>query len=372
MQKNNRQFIEFAEQHFDKKLEVAKGELDTRKEGFDMLGKQIKEVITKVDLKIESIERTRKEEYGNIGKYLKIVHETNLDVGGQAKRLAEALGNSRVRGNWAEIQLRNVVKSAGMLEHCDFTEQDSSSDRDTSGRPDMVVKLPNGAVVVVDAKAPLDAFRDAYSTDDEAVYRRKMVEHVAAVKAHIKALGRKNYPSLYENSLEYTLMFLFGDSFFVTAVNHETDILRFAEENKVIIVTPTSLIAFLKAVSYGWRELQLQENAEKIRVMGNKLHKYVQSFTEKFAKMGRSLTSTVRDYNQAVGTMDGRLIPAAKQFESLGTSSGKTLEEAIPIEAVVREVADASDSVNEIAHNQNGHHDEEQENKPEVLQEAQE
>ena len=324
---SGQQFLSLANETFQKVITSAKGDLDSKREGFELVGKQISTILEQMQQKMNVLEETRREAHGDLSRFLHSVAQSTEKVGIEAGKLHHALTATKSQGRWGELQLRNVVESAGMLEHCDFTEQSSGSDAEGRFKPDLIVRLPNQRVVVVDAKAPLTAYMEGVVAEDNSIKDRMFKDHALAVRQHIKDLAQRDYQSRIEGAVEFALLFLPGESFFYAAMETDPTLLNFAADRKVVLVTPTSLIAFLRAVALGWREVVLQKNAEEVRYLGKELYDRLSRFTDLFSKVGRNLGQTVRQYNLAVGSLERRLLVTARRFQELGATSGAVVEE---------------------------------------------
>ena len=320
---NSQQFLQNAKQFMEQSQASAKTHYDQYGQWLDQIGKGIAERIVEVNKSVQEMDKTSV----SIKQHLEHSNQLTDRVGREARYLADALKNSRIQGKWGEQQLRNVVEAAGMLEYCDFVEQDSLTHDEGRARPDMVVKLPNGHKVIVDAKAPLKSYLEAIEASDPAAEQRLLAQHVESLKLHIKTTAARNYPTHFAGALEYTLIFLPGDCFYHAAASFDPELARFAQEQKVIVTTPASLVAFLRVVSYGWTELKIQQNAQEISNLGKQMHKYLLTFLSHFNEVGKKLGDTVKHYNKAVGSYQGRLRKNAERFEELGATSGELLPE---------------------------------------------
>jgi DNA recombination protein RmuC len=331
---NRTDFLEQAKQAFTHLQQQSAGELEQRKQAVEALVKPLRESLDKVDAKIGEIEKVRAGAYGALGEQLKALNLAQLQLQSEAARLSTALRSTTYAGSWGELQLRRVVAMADMVSYCDFLEQQSAGGL----RADLVVRLPGGQRIVVDAKAPLESFRAAADATDETVRAARMLDHAQKVRSHIDALGAKNYWEQFQPAPEFVVLFLPGDHFLTAALQADNLLLDRALARRVLLATPTTLIALLKAAAYGWRQESVSRNADAIAELGRQLHDRVATFTDNLDKMGRGLDTAVKGFNAAIGSFEGMLIPGARKFAELGAQGAKKLESPAPIETAVREV----------------------------------
>jgi DNA recombination protein RmuC len=318
---NRTDFLEQAKQAFAQLQQQSVGDLEQRKQAVESLVKPLRESLDKVDAKIGEIEKARAGAYGALGEQLKALNMAQVQLQSEAARLSTALRSTTYAGSWGELQLRRVVEMADMLSYCDFTEQESSGGL----RADLVVRLPGGQRIVVDAKAPLESFRAAGETTDEAIRATRMIEHAAKVRGHIDALGAKNYWEQFQPAPEFVVLFLPGDHFLTAALQADTQLMDRALARRVLLATPTTLIALLKAAAYGWRQEAVSKNADEISALGRTLYDRVATFAENLDKVGRSLDTALRGYNSAVGSFESMLLPASRKLSELGSKGAKEL-----------------------------------------------
>ncbi|MCH9625812.1 MAG: hypothetical protein S4CHLAM123_09930 [Chlamydiales bacterium] len=320
---NNETFMQLAEQTFEKKNQAI-GELM----------KPVKESLEKFDGKIQDIEKARTGAYATLKEQVGSLIQTQKDLRSETSNLAKALRAPTVRGRWGEMQLKRVVEMAGMLDHCDFYEQITASTEERKYRPDMLVKLPAGKNIVVDAKAPLEAYLQSVEIEDEKLKKEKLKEHALAIRSHISLLSKKSYWEQFQPSPDFVILFLPGETFFSAALEYDPGLIEAGVDQKVILATPTTLIALLRAVSYGWRQESLSKNAEQISGMGKELYKRIADMSGHWEKVGRGLSNAVQSYNKAVGSLESRVLVSARRFVEIGGE--KEIESVEPVEHIPR------------------------------------
>jgi DNA recombination protein RmuC len=300
----------------------------------DTLVKPVAESLKDVRDKISELEKTRASAYGSLTEQLKSLALAQASLQTETTKLSTSLSTTKTAGTWGELQLRRVVELAGMVEHCDFTEQESAGDQ----RPDLVVNLPRGQRIVVDAKAPTDAYREAAGATDPKVRAAKLTEHAAKVRSHVDALVAKAYWEQFQPSPEFVVLFLPGDQFLSAALEADPALIDRAIRGRVLLATPSTLIALLKASAYGWRQESVSKNAEEISDLGRQLYDRIATYLEHFEKVGHGLETATKSYNAAVGSLEGALIPGARKFAELGARGSKELPEIGPVETMPRDV----------------------------------
>lgn len=327
LKQNNQSFVQLATETLAKFQETAKGDLEARQKAVDALVLPIHESLQKVDGKLGDIEKSRIEAYSALNEQLKSLVETHLPaLHGQTANLVKALRQPTVRGRWGELQLKRVVEMAGMLDHCDFVEQENLTTDDGRLRPDLIIRLPGNRKIIVDAKAPVAAYLDAIESNDEAIQAQRLVQHAQQVRAHISALGRKNYWDQFENSAEFVVMFIPGEVFFSAALQQDPSLIEFGVSEKVIPAAPTTLIALLRAVAYGWRQEALAQNAKEVAELGKQLYERVVKLGEHWSNVGDKLGKAVDAYNSATRTLESRVMVSARKLRELKASSDGEIE----------------------------------------------
>ena len=332
---NSEQFLKLAEENLKKFQSEARSELDLKEKSIETLVKPINEALKKTSEQIEALDRERRQTHGSISQYLQSMHETQLQLQGETRNLVNALRKPEVRGRYGEMSLKRLAELAGMVEHCDFTEQTTTAD---GLRPDMIVRMPDDRELVIDAKTPINAYLDALEAADDAARDAHLVRHVQHIRSQVQKLAAKSYWGQFKRSPDFVVMFLPGEQFLEPALKLAPDLHEEALRQKVVIATPTSLVALLKVVAYGWRQQHLAENAEEIRKLGEELHKRLAVFAEHLDQLGRSLAKSVDHYNKAVGSFERQVIPGARRFPEMGVRSGKELAQLDPLEALPRSV----------------------------------
>lgn len=336
---NNSSFLELAKSTLEKTQEGAKGDLEKRQEAIDALVRPMRESLEKVDAKINDLEKARTGAYEALTTQVHSLAETQNYLRSETSNLVRALRSPIVRGRWGEIQLRRVVELAGMVDHCDFVEQTSVQTEEGRMRPDMIVRLPAGKTIVVDAKATLNAYLEALEAPDDEARIGRLQQHAVQVRNHIEKLSRKAYWEQFENAPDFVVLFLPGEVFFSAALERDPMLIEFGADKKIILATPTTLIALLRAVCFGWRQEKLAQNAREISQLGSELYKRFADFSVHLGRLGKSLNSSVEAYNKAAGNIETRVLVTARKFRELGVAPlGMEIEILPQVEQIAREL----------------------------------
>ena len=344
LKNNNEHFLKLASENLKQFQSQAINEFDKKEKAIENLLNPIKETLSKTEQQIHDIEKERKESYGALHKHLETMAHTQSSLQDETRKLVNALRRPEVRGQWGEMTLKRLAELAGMVEHCDFFEQEQVRTDEGALRPDMIVRMPDGREIVVDVKTPLDAYISAIEAVDDSERQIHLKRHTQNVKQRINELADKAYWDQFKNAPDFVVLFIPGDQFLSAALDQEPAILENALARQVILATPTSFVALLRAVGYGWRQEQLAENAEHIKTVGEELFGRLQKFTNHLQKLGRSLNSSLKDYNSAVGSFDSRVLPSARKFNEMGISADKKIEQPNQVETAVRQIESEKDS----------------------------
>ncbi|MCB0377948.1 MAG: DNA recombination protein RmuC [Bdellovibrionales bacterium] len=322
---SNEQFLKMAELRLNQQSESALHNFDKRKMEINNIVEPLKDTLGQFYKEVQSMEKERQRSYALVETEIKKVVENSAELSKETRALKDALKKPHVRGRWGEVQLKNCVELAGMSEYADVSFQDST---DIDGKrliPDMIVNMPGGRKVIVDAKTPIDAFLSSLEADTEELRNAEMLRHGKQVKEHVKKLSLKAYGEVFEDSADFTVMFLPNESFLYAALETQPDLVEYAMEKKILLATPPTLVGLLKVIRYGWNEDKLAKNAEEISKIGTELHKRLSDFVETFVDIGKSIDSAQKKYQQGLNRLNSRVLVQAKKMESLGAKSHKEL-----------------------------------------------
>ncbi len=336
LRNNNQSFLDLARQNLEKFQETAKGDLERRQSAIDELVKPLKESLEKVDDKIVELEKTRTGAYAELREQVKALATSQSQLQSETGNLVKALRMPHVRGRWGEIQLRRVVELAGMVRYCDFVEQSTVNGEDGRLRPDMIVRLPGNRTIVVDSKVPFESFYESIAAVDETVRLTKLKDHARVVRSHIATLSRKSYQEAVQPTPEFVLLFLPGETFYSAALENDPKLIEDGVSQNVIIATPTTLIALLKAISYGWRQEQMAENAHEVSNLARKLYDRLRTFTRHYDTVGRNLDRALEAYNQGVRSLETRVLVTARRFKERGALAGDDIKPIEPVDKTTR------------------------------------
>ena len=338
LRENNEAFLNLAQTKLETFQSEARGDLEQRQKAVENLVAPINETLTRYDQQIQSMERSRSQAYGSLSQQVESLLVSQQKLESETGRLVKALRMPQVRGRWGEFQLRKVVELAGMSSHCDFVEQETMTSEAGRLRPDLVVKLPGGKNIVVDSKASLQAYLDALETDDEDRRKSLLQDHARQIRNHLQSLSSKAYWSHLKDTPEFVILFIPGESFLSAAAERDPELLEDGVKQRVIFATPLTLIALLRAVAYGWTQDRIADNTRKISDLGKELYDRVATLTQHFRILGQSLGRSVKAYNDAVGSLEGRVLTSARKFKELGATPQNEILELEPIEQATREI----------------------------------
>ena len=343
LKSNSSEFLKLAETSFKTLQTRASGELEKREKAVESLVKPIRETLDKTDQHIRKMDKERHEAFGSLTQHLEFMAKAQEQLQGETRNLVKALRRPEVRGQWGELTLKRLAELAGMVEHCDFETQQSVDTEQGKQRPDMVVRMPGGREIIVDAKAPMDGYLGAVEAKDDSERNMELQRHARNVRDRVRELSSKRYWQQFPQSPDFVVLFIPGDQFLSSALEVDPKLLEDAMTDKVVLATPSSLVALLRAVAYGWRQEALAENAEHIRTVGEELYERLTTFAEHLGKLGSSLNRSVESYNKAVGSFDSRVLPGARKFNEMGIQGKKDLPEPEPVERLPRAVQGDTD-----------------------------
>jgi DNA recombination protein RmuC len=321
LRNNNQSFLELAKAALAEFQQGARGDLEKRQMAIDQLVGPVRASLEKVDEKIAALERAREQAYGEIRQQFATMAAMHKQLSDQTGNLVSALRQSHVRGRWGEMQLRRVVEMAGMMAHCDFVEQPDAESEEGRLRPDLIVKLPGNRHIVVDAKAPINAYMDAHEAATDELRKAKIQVHAQQVRRHLDGLAKKSYWEQFQPSPEVVVMFIPGEAFYSAALEADPGLLDSGFDQGVVIASPASLMALLKAASYGWRQEAIAQNAREISLLGQELHGRLGTLAEHFSRIGKGLANATGAYNDAIASFETRVLSSARKFKGLGATS---------------------------------------------------
>jgi DNA recombination protein RmuC len=337
LERNNRAFLDLAQTKLGEFQQTARIDLDGRHKAIADLVQPLKDSLARVDGTLQEVEKDRAGSSAKLDEQLRALAHTHQSLQLETNKLVRALRSPNQRGRWGEVQLRNVVERSGMVAYCDYAEKESVT---TDGRrltPDMIVRLPNGACIVIDSKVPIDAYLNAADLTDDHLRDALMKEHARQVRDHIKSLGAKSYWARFSPAPELVVMFLPGDPLLSTALQVDPSLFEFAVDQRVIPASPLTLVALLRTVATAWQQQRLAENAEEIQAMGKELYERLTTMAEYVAQVGTALRKAGAAYDDFVGSLDARVLVSARRFRDLGVSAPKDLPDILPVHIEMRE-----------------------------------
>jgi len=325
LKSSSEDFLRLASQHLGNIVTDTKGRLGEHQTAIDGLVKPLQEALKRYEEQINALEAKRRQDYGGLEEQIKTLTSTHQQLQRETSSLVTALRKPQVSGSWGQLSLKRTAELAGMASYCDFYEQVSVNTEAGRLRPDMIIRLPNGREIVVDAKAPVDAYLNATSASSEEERQKGLTNYVNQVRAHMNALGAKSYWEQFPKSPEIVVMFLPGESFFSAALEHDPALIEDSSLKKVILATPTTFIALLKAIAYGWQQEQMTKNAQQISMLGKELYERISTLSGHFGDVGNSIEKAVAAYNRAVGSLESRVLPSVRRFKELGATGAEEI-----------------------------------------------
>ncbi|HPY39214.1 MAG TPA: DNA recombination protein RmuC [Thiolinea sp.] len=336
LRENNQQFLQLAQESMRRFQSESQADLDQRKQSIQYLLEPIRSALEKTEQQIQTIEKDRQASFGALGEQLRHLSTDQLALRQEASKLSAALRNPGMRGEWGELTLKRIVEMAGMVEHCDFLEQVQRSNEERTIRPDMIIRMPDKRELVIDAKTPMDAYMDAAQTDSDKERTQHLQRYARHVREHVRLLSAKRYWEQFAGAPDFVVLFMPGEQFLGAALEHDKTLMNDALEAKVILSTPATLMALLRAVAFGWQQAILTENATRIRDVGTELHKRLSILSSHAERLGKNLEASVDSYNRFLGSMERSVMPSAKRLAELGIESGRDLPEITPLESSPR------------------------------------
>ena len=329
---NNSAFLEQAKLVLAEVQAHAGGDIELKRQAVEQLVEPIRKGLEQVDQKLQAFDVARAESHGALQAMIQGMGEAQKSLTSETHSLVDALRSPIGRGQWGEMQLQRVVELAGMVEHCDFTSQETVAAEGGNQRPDLIVRLPGEKIVIVDAKAPLSAYLDAINAPDDAARNIALDQHAKQVRTHIEQLAKRDYSDAFAEAPDFVVLFLPGEAFFAAACQRDADLLEYAVQQGVVPASPTTLITLLKAVNYGWQQERIARNAEEIRDLGIELYDRTALLTEHLVRVRRGLETAVRSYNEAMGSLERRVLPTARRFRELGLAGKREIVSLRPVE----------------------------------------
>ena len=347
LKNNTDEFLKLARENFSQQQINAESRLDQKQHAFADMLTPIKDILQQTDQQLKKLEADRQQSYGSISQFLQNMSDTQNELQQETRNLVQALRRPEVRGQWGELTLKRLVELAGLVEHCDFFQQTQRNTDEGILRPDMIIRMPDQRDIVVDAKTPLDAYLNAIEQKTDAGRKTQLIRHAKQLRERVKELSKKSYWAQFDNTPDLVVLFIPGDQFLSAALEQDHSLLEDALAQHVILATPTSLVALLRAIAFGWRQQASSENAEQIRQLGESLYARLATFVEHMVKVGSSLDKSVEHYNKAVGSLERQVFPTARKFKALGIESRKPMPSPEPIEKSARQHSLINDSNNE-------------------------
>jgi DNA recombination protein RmuC len=348
-QRHSETFLKLARETLGVQTERSKADLAAREQAIDNLVRPVREALARAERQLQELDQSRRETHGSIKSQLESLAASQQTLSAETRNLVSALRRPEVRGQWGEITLHRLVELAGMVEHCDFVMQSHQTTETGAIRPDMVIHLPEARDLVVDVKTPLDAYLEATEAATDAERNAALERHAAIVAGRVRELAGKAYWSQFERSPEFVILFIPGDQFLSAALTTRPTLLDEALRQNIILATPTSLVALLKAIAYGWQQTALTENAAEIRGLAVELYDRLTTFAGHLGGLGKSLSDSVRAYNATVGSLERRVLPSARRFTELGVQPREPMPTLKPIDDTMRDASGGSDSVDPAA-----------------------
>lgn len=333
---NNTQFLQLAQETLGRFQVESSSDLLQRQQSIQHMVDPIRDALARTEAQISQIEKERQASFGAIGEQIRGMLHDQTQLREETARLASALHNPASRGQWGELSLRRIVELAGMVEHCDFEVQVQRRNEESIIRPDMLIRMPDKREMIVDAKAPMKAYLEAANAESEALRKKALQRHAQHVREHVRSLASKRYWEQFEQSPDFVVLFIPGEQFLGAALEQDSRLLEDALTQKVILATPTTLVALLRAVAFGWKQTVLAENASQVRDLGEELHKRLSIFLDHLERLGKNLGNSVESYNKTLGSLERSVLPSVRRLADLGVASGRQAGEPQPVENTPR------------------------------------